>query len=352
MLKRLETTYGVRGTVLDWFVSYLSDRSQSVIFDGVVSASRTFVYGVPQGSVLGPVLFTFYFQLLSDVISDHICDYHKYADDTELSKNAPPDHFVYVQSCIQTYIDDILLWMNSNNLKLNTDKTEVMPVDCTSRLKSVDSECANIGGNTVPFKTSVKCLGVHVDRTLSVQQHISSISRASFLDHRRVASVRLYLSQSAAVRRVASVRLYLSQSAAVRRVASVLYLSQSAAVRRVASVRLYLSQSASKTCRVSPTVPVPKRCSKTCRVSPTVPVPKRCCKTCGVSPTVPVPKRCCKTCGVSPTVPVPKRCCKTCRVSPTVPVPKRCCKTCRVSPTVPVPKRCCRTCCGNDHILP
>ena len=205
VLKQLETTYGVRGTVLDWFVSYLSDRSQSVIFDGVVSASRTFVYGVPQGSVLGAVLFTFYSQLLSDVISVHICDYHKYADDTELSKNAPPDHFVYVQSCIQTYIDDILLWMNSNNLKLNTDKTEVMPVDCTSRLKSVDSECANIGGNTVPFKTSVKCLGVHVDRTLSVQQHISSISRASFLDHRRVASVRLYLSQSAAVRCIASI---------------------------------------------------------------------------------------------------------------------------------------------------
>ena len=64
VLKRLETTYGVRGTVLDWFVSYLSDRSQSVIFDGVVSASRTSVYGVPQGSVLGAVLFTFYSQLL------------------------------------------------------------------------------------------------------------------------------------------------------------------------------------------------------------------------------------------------------------------------------------------------
>ena len=220
VLKRLETTYGVRGTVLDWFVSYLSDRSQSVIVDGVVSASRPFVYGAPQGSVLGPILFTFYSQLLSDVISVHICDYHKYADDTELSKNAPPDHFVYVQSCIQTYID-ILLWMNSNNLKLNTHKTEVMPVDSASRLESVDRQCANIGKSSVPFKTSVKCLGVHLDRTLSVQQHISSISRASFLDHRRVASVRLYLSQSAAARRVASVRLYLSQSAAVKRVASV-----------------------------------------------------------------------------------------------------------------------------------
>ena len=143
LLKRLETTFGVRGTVLDWFVSYLSGRFQSVIVDGVVSTSHPLVYGVPQGSVLGPVLFTLYSQPLSDVISVHNCDYHKYADDTELSKSAPPDQFLSVQSCIQTCIDDVLLWMNSNKLKLNTDKTEVMPVGSASRLESVGSECAN-----------------------------------------------------------------------------------------------------------------------------------------------------------------------------------------------------------------
>ena len=87
-LKQLEITFGVRGTVLDWFVSYLSGRFQSVIVDGVVSTSRPLVYGVPRGSVLGPVLFTLYSQPLSDVISVHNCDYLKYANDTELSKSA------------------------------------------------------------------------------------------------------------------------------------------------------------------------------------------------------------------------------------------------------------------------
>ena len=108
-----------------------------------MSASRPLVYGVPQGSVLGPVLFTLYSQPLSDVISVH--NYHKYADDTELSKSAPPDQFLSVQSCIQICIDDVLLWLNSNKLKLNTDKTGVMPVGSASCLASVDSECANIG---------------------------------------------------------------------------------------------------------------------------------------------------------------------------------------------------------------
>ena len=94
--------------------------------------------------------------------------------------------------------------MNSNKLKLNTDKTEVMPVGSASCLESVNSECANIGGNSVPFKTSVKYLGVHLDRTLSMQKYISSICCASFLELRCIASIQPYLSQSAAARPVAA----------------------------------------------------------------------------------------------------------------------------------------------------
>ena len=69
------------------------------------------MYGVPKGSVLGPVLFTLYSHPLSDVISDHERNFHKYADDTELLPSAPPGEFCSVQSGIQTCTDDVLSWM-------------------------------------------------------------------------------------------------------------------------------------------------------------------------------------------------------------------------------------------------
>ena len=137
----------------------------------------------------------------------HACEEYMFRS-YSTSSSSSPDQFLSVQSCIQTCIDDVLLWMNSNKLKLNTDKTEVMPVGSASCLESVDSECANIGGNSVPFKTSVKYLGVHLDKTLSVQKHISSICCASFLELRRIASIRPYLSQSAAARLVAAMVIY------------------------------------------------------------------------------------------------------------------------------------------------
>ena len=98
LLKRLEVTFGVQGAALERFASYLSVHCQSVIVDGIVSASSPLVYGVPLGSVLRPVLFMLYSQPLLDVISAHGCDFHKYADDTELSQNASPDQFCSVQS--------------------------------------------------------------------------------------------------------------------------------------------------------------------------------------------------------------------------------------------------------------
>ena len=124
LLQRLETTFGIHNVALAWFKSYLTERYQSVIIDGKLSSPSLLECGVPQGSVLGPVLFTLYSQPLSDVLSRHGCMFHKYADDTELSKSCSPVDFSCTLTEVQNCVDDILSWMKRNKLKLNTDKTD------------------------------------------------------------------------------------------------------------------------------------------------------------------------------------------------------------------------------------
>ena len=83
LLFKLEK-YGIRGAALDWFESYLTDRSQAVMVNNKLSGFRNLFFGVPQGSVLGPVLFTLYTSTLGAIIRLHKLLYHFYADDTQL----------------------------------------------------------------------------------------------------------------------------------------------------------------------------------------------------------------------------------------------------------------------------
>ena len=92
-----------------------------------------------EGIVRNEIIFSSQLTI-RDVISAHECYFHKYADDTDLSKSASPEDFCSVQADIQSCIVDVLSWMNSNKLKLNTDKTELMPVGAPSRIRAVGGE--------------------------------------------------------------------------------------------------------------------------------------------------------------------------------------------------------------------
>ena len=85
LLDCLSSWFGVGGVVLEWFKSYLSDRSQCVKIGSILSDTKKLLFGVPQGSVLGPILFSLYTTPLSKVIRNHPgIGFHFYADDTQL----------------------------------------------------------------------------------------------------------------------------------------------------------------------------------------------------------------------------------------------------------------------------
>ena len=176
LLQRLETTFGISGTAF-WFAFYLEGREQSVKVDNILSSPSPLQFGVPQGSVLGPILFTLYSLPLSDLICHHECEYHKYADVKGGSSQS-----ISVSSL--WYPD--LHWMScrldvQQQAQTKCRKDQRSSRCITSHLSSVGRDNVDIGGKRIQFRSSVRNLGVHLDQTLSMQQHISNVCRAAWL---------------------------------------------------------------------------------------------------------------------------------------------------------------------------
>ena len=123
---RLNHTFGIRETALNWFRSYLSGRKQFVLVGDHRSSESPLKYGVPQGSVLGPVLFILYTTPLSDVIRGHSVSHEMFADDTQLLHSSAIDDYPTLTSTLQSCTSDVDTWMSANKLKLNCEKTEAV----------------------------------------------------------------------------------------------------------------------------------------------------------------------------------------------------------------------------------
>ena len=129
LINTLENEVGVTGECLAWIQSYLEERQHRVIINNSRSDSRTLKCGVPQGSVLGPLLFSIYTIPLAAIMRKHGILYHLYADDTQLylefslSDTTSRDNDIpRLELCIK----EIRTWMRLNMLKPNDDKTELL----------------------------------------------------------------------------------------------------------------------------------------------------------------------------------------------------------------------------------
>jgi hypothetical protein len=130
MLERLERTFRVYGAALDWLSSYLMDRELLVRLGADSSDAATLPSGVPQGSVLGPLLFILYAADIDIILSNRLVP-HIYADDIQLYGSCRPGDVSTLAARVTSCVKHVAEWMRSNRLQHNAGKTEVLWVAST-----------------------------------------------------------------------------------------------------------------------------------------------------------------------------------------------------------------------------
>ncbi|KAL8607345.1 hypothetical protein ACOMHN_039495 [Nucella lapillus] len=195
LLNRLRVVFGIRGLALSFFESYLKDRMQVVSVFGVDSDPSVLSCEVPQGSVLGPILFILYTQPLYAIIERHNVSYQMFADDTELYGSVACNDSQILVDSLQHCAADVKLWTIQNKLQLNDDKTECLLFDPSESVAAPLS--LNIGSSNIAFSKSARNLGVIFDKDLSMHEQVKKICQLAYFEIRKISSVRHYLTTDA-----------------------------------------------------------------------------------------------------------------------------------------------------------
>jgi len=174
--RRLKSDFHVDGNALAWIKSYVSDRYSFVQVGQSASDRQHCSAGVPQGSVLGPLLFTAYTSPVGRVINTHGIQYHSYADDTQLYiRLADPLSIRRLEGCTT----DLQHWFARNKLMLNGDKSDVIIIGTAQRhARAPPPTHLTVAGCDITAKEHLQLLGVTIDNRMSFNKHVTLIVRA------------------------------------------------------------------------------------------------------------------------------------------------------------------------------
>ena len=170
LLHKLEF-YGIHGVCNDWFKSYLSDRKQFVSINGYHSRLMPVTCGVPQGSVLGPLLFLIYINDLHKAI--RYCKVHQFADDTNLFHTNKS--VKNVNNLVNHDMKQLNNWLSANKISLNVEKTELVIFKAPRKALSDEIKIKRIGKRLYP-SNSIKYLGVRIDKFLHWNDQVNNIA--------------------------------------------------------------------------------------------------------------------------------------------------------------------------------
>jgi hypothetical protein len=185
---------GVRGVALEWFRSYFDGRQQYVSIGSHSSSFQILTCGVPQGSVLGPVLFNVYTASLGPLLERHGMRYQLYADDASVylsfELDRMDDAFLSMSQCI----NEVKQWMSGMKLKMNNGKTEfvVLATRHTARTMG-DIPVLHVGESQVEASNVVRSLGVLLDRTLSLDDHVNQMCKSARFHLFNISRIRNHL---------------------------------------------------------------------------------------------------------------------------------------------------------------
>ena len=185
--------YGIRNDALSWFESYLSQRQQQVSINNTKSSFKSVTCGVPQGSILGPLLFLLFINDLPLYTNNVSTD--MYADDTTLSDIQTSQEAI--ERNLQIALNELHIWCKNNGMVLNSAKTKVMLITTNQKRQRLNKDCLNLHYNDDALQTITndKILGVYVDNNLMWSEHIKHISKKIASNIWLLSKIKMFLSQ-------------------------------------------------------------------------------------------------------------------------------------------------------------
>src|SRR6218665_3499797 len=146
--------------------------------------------GVPQGSMLGPLLFILYTADIPTLFSKYSATGHLFADDVQAYVHGPPSSQLVLASKIELLSNELNSWMSSNRVSLNSAKTQLIWFGTSQQLLKLDHALLSDRFPHFTFHTTVSDLGVTLDSALTLSQHISNLTRSSYFQLRRLRTIR------------------------------------------------------------------------------------------------------------------------------------------------------------------